>query len=116
MGERTGYPHGTFSWVDLATTDTDGAKTFYGQLFGWEGEDMPAGEGMVYTMFRLRGQYVAAVSDQMEDERSAGIPPHWNSYVTVDDVDAVAARVPELGGQLLVPPFDVLEAGRMTVL
>ena len=116
MGERTSYPHGTFSWVDLATTDPEGAKTFYGELFGWEGEDVPAGEGMVYTMFRVRGKAVAAVSAQMEDERSAGIPPHWNSYVTVDDVDAVAARVPDVGGVLLVPPFDVLDAGRMAVL
>jgi uncharacterized protein len=116
MGERTSYPHGTFSWVDLATTDPEGAKDFYGRLFGWEGEDFPAGEGVVYTMFRLRGHDVAAVSGQQEDERQAGIPPHWNSYVTVDDVDAVAERVPELGGQVLAPPFDVLDAGRMAVL
>ena len=116
MGERTSYPHGTFSWVDLATTDPEGAKAFYGGLFGWEGEDMPAGGGLIYTMFRLNGLYVAAVSSQMEHERAAGIPPHWNSYVTVDDVDAVAARVPELGGQLLAGPFDVLDSGRMAVL
>jgi predicted enzyme related to lactoylglutathione lyase len=116
MGERTSYPHGTFSWVDLATTDPEGAKEFYGRLFGWEGEDVPAGEGIVYTMYKLRGQDVAASSAQPDDERQAGIPPHWNSYVTVDDVDAVAARVAELGGKLLAPPFDVLEAGRMAVL
>jgi uncharacterized protein len=116
MGERTSHPHGTFSWVDLATTDPEGAKAFYSRLFGWEGEDMPAGEGMTYTMFRLGGRYVSAVSDQRQEEQAAGIPPHWNSYVTVDDVDAVAARVPELGGTLLAPPFDVLDAGRMAVL
>jgi predicted enzyme related to lactoylglutathione lyase len=116
MGERTSHPHGTFSWVDLATTDPEGAKAFYGRLFGWEGEDMPAGGGMTYTMFRLRGRYVAAVSEQMQDERAAGIPPHWNNYVTVDDVDAAAGRVTELGGTLLAEPFDVLEAGRMAVL
>ena len=47
MGARTSYPHGTFSWVDLATTDPEGAKAFYGRLFGWEGDDMPAGEGIL---------------------------------------------------------------------
>lgn len=116
MGERTSHPHGTFSWVDLATTDPEGAKAFYGRLFGWEGEDMPAGEGMIYTMFRLGGRYVSAVSGQQEHERAAGIPPHWSSYVTVDDVDATAARVPELGGTLLAGPFDVFDSGRMAVL
>jgi predicted enzyme related to lactoylglutathione lyase len=116
MGERTSHPHGTFSWVDLATTDPDGAKAFYGRLFGWEGEDMPAGEGMTYTMFSVRGRNVAAVAEQMEDERAAGIPPHWNNYVTVDDVDAVAGRVGELGGTVLAGPFEVLEAGRMAVI
>jgi predicted enzyme related to lactoylglutathione lyase len=116
MGERTSYPHGTFSWVDLATTDQEGAKAFYGELFGWEGEDMPAGEGVTYTMYRLGGQYVAASGPQMEDEKAAGIPPHWNSYVTVDDVDATAARATELGGAVLAGPFDVFDAGRMAVV
>jgi predicted enzyme related to lactoylglutathione lyase len=35
MGKRTSYAPGTFSWVDLATTDPDAAKSFYGELFGW---------------------------------------------------------------------------------
>jgi predicted enzyme related to lactoylglutathione lyase len=116
MGERTSYPHGTFSWVDLATTDQQGVKPFYERLFGWEYEDMPAGEGVVYTMARLDGQNVGAISPLQEDERAQGIPPHWNSYITVDDVDAVAGRVEELGGRLYVPPFDVLDVGRMAVL
>src|SRR5688500_17563499 len=116
MGERTSHPHGTFSWVDLATTDTEGAKVFYGELFGWEGDDMPAGEGMTYTMFRLGERYVSAVSDQREEEGAAGVPPHWSPYATVAAVAAVAARAPELGGTLLAPPFDVLDAGRMAVL
>jgi predicted enzyme related to lactoylglutathione lyase len=77
---------------------------------------MPAGEGIVYSMAALDGKTVAAVGPQPDDERKMGIPPHWNSYVTVDDVDALAARVGELGGQLLAPPFDVLDVGRMAVL
>ena len=39
MGERTGYAPGTFSWADLSTTDTEGAKAFYTGLFGWDTED-----------------------------------------------------------------------------
>lgn len=116
MGERTSYAPGTFSWVDLATTDPAGAKAFYGRLFGWEAEDLPAGEGMTYTMLRLDRADVAAMAEQPEHERSQGIPPRWNCYVTVDDADAVAARAAELGGTVVAPPFDVLDAGRMAVV
>ena len=116
MGERTSHKHGTFSWVDVATTDQEAAKTFYGDLFGWQFQDMPAGEGVVYSMAAIDGKSVAAVAPQQDDERQMGIPPHWNNYVTVDDVDATAARVGELGGQVLAEPFDVLDVGRMAVL
>ena len=116
MGERTSYPPGTFSWVDLSTTDPDSAKRFYGQLFGWDFDDRPAGNGNVYTMCRLGGQDVCALSAQMEPERAMGIPPHWNNYVTVADVDAGATRARELGGNAMMEPFDVLDAGRMAVV
>jgi uncharacterized protein len=115
MGERTSYPPGTFSWVDLATSDAAGAKHFYTSLLGWATEDRPTGGGGSYTMCRLDGKDVAALSEQRADERSQGIPPHWNSYITVDDVDAMARRVQELGGNLLAPPFDVMDVGRMAV-
>ena len=113
MGERSEYRPGTFSWIDLATPDPEGAKRFYGELFGWEPEDVPTG-GPVYAMCRLDGANVAAIGEQPQDQREMGIPPHWNSYVTVDSVDASAQRVTELGGAVVAAPFDVLDAGRMT--
>jgi uncharacterized protein len=116
MGERESYAPGAFCWVDLATTDAEGAKAFYGRLFGWVGEDMPAGDSATYTMLRLRGLDVAALYEQGQDERDAGIPPHWSSYVSVVDVDEVAARVEGLGGRLLTGPFDVFDSGRMAVV
>ena len=58
MGKHTSYPHGTFSWIDLATTDAEGAKAFYTLLFGWEYVDMPAGEGMTYSMCQIDGSSV----------------------------------------------------------
>ena len=39
-----------FCWVELATPDPAGAKRFYSELFDWFANDMPAGEGMTYTM------------------------------------------------------------------
>lgn len=85
MGERTQYTPGTFSWTDLTTTDQDAAKAFYGGLFGWEAEDMPVGEDIYYSMQRVDGKDVAAISPQPQQQRDAGVPPMWNSYIS-DDV------------------------------
>lgn len=116
MGERTSHAPGTISWVDLATSDQAGAKEFYAGMLGWEYDDQPAGEGVTYSMAKLRGRSVAAISPQREDESSQGIPPHWNVYVTVEDVDASAGKVGEASGQVFAGPFDVFDAGRMAVI
>lgn len=116
MGERESYTPGTFSWTDLSTTDPDAAKAFYGELFGWEAEDMPVGEGSVYTMVRKGGKDVGAISAQPEQQREAGVPPLWNSYITVASADDTVAKTEELGGSVHVPAFDVMDAGRMAVL
>lgn len=116
MGERTQYTPGTFSWADLTTTDQEAAKRFYSGLFGWEAEDMPAGEGVVYSMMNLDGKPVAAISPQPPQQRDAGVPPTWNSYVTVHSADATLARARELGATVHADAFDVFEAGRMGVV
>ena len=116
MGERTKYAPGTFCWTDLTTTDQPAAKAFYCSLFAWEAEDMPAGEGVSYSMMRLGGKDVAAISPQPQMQRDAGVPPLWNSYVSVLDADAAVERAKELGGTAHTPAFDVLQAGRMAVI
>jgi uncharacterized protein len=116
MGERSRYAPGSFCWVDLTTTDQAAAKAFYGDLFGWEAEDMPVGEGAFYSMQRLRGKDVAAISPQPQQQREAGVPPAWNSYVSVQSADAAAERAKELGGNVHAAAFDVMEAGRMAVI
>ena len=63
-------------------------------------------------MAKLQGRSVAAISPQQADEAAQGIPPHWNLYVTVEDVDAATASVGGAGGQALAGPFDVFDAGR----
>jgi len=115
MGEREGYAPGIFCWADLGTTDADAAKAFYTSVFGWEAEDSAVGEGGVYTTFKLGGRDVAALYEMGEEERSS-LTPHWSSYVAVEDVDALAPKVLELGGEVLAHPFDVMQSGRMTAL
>jgi predicted enzyme related to lactoylglutathione lyase len=116
MGERTQHAPGTFSWVDLTTTDQDAARAFYRELFGWGADDMPAGEGIVYSMMTRDGRHVAAISPQPQAQREAGVPPTWNSYVTVASADHTAAKAAELGASVHAEPFDVFDAGRMAVI
>lgn len=116
MGERTQYAPGTFSWSDLTTPDQEGAKAFYSALFDWALDDVPIGEGRVYTMAKLQGKDVAAISEQPQQQREAGVPPAWQSFVTVESADASLERARELGGTVHAPAFDVFESGRMGVI
>ena len=116
MGDRTDHTPGTFSWTDLSTTDQAAAKAFYAELFGWEAEDLPVGDGVTYSMQRIGGRAVGAISQQPQQQRDAGVPPLWNSYVTVESADTAAERAGELGATVHAPPFDVMEAGRMAVI
>jgi predicted enzyme related to lactoylglutathione lyase len=109
MGKRKSYKPGTFCWVDLSTPDSEGAKGFYGSLFGWEFRDdeIPGG---VYTMCLSQGDEVAAIARQDEH------PAHWNNHVSVTSADETAAKARDLGATLIEDPFDVREFGRMAVL
>ena len=113
MGERTRYEPGTFCWVGLATSEPAAAEGFYASLFGWQAEELLAGAAVSFTMLR---QNVAILYRQTADARAAGAPPHWTSYISVEDADATAARAGELGGAAVFrEPFDVLDAGRVAV-
>jgi hypothetical protein len=113
MPERTSYEPGTPSWVDLSTPDMDGARRFYGELFGWEAEEAgPAEQTGGYSFFVLRGHKVAGFGPIMGE----GQPPAWTTYFAADDADAVAERARAAGAQLLMDPMDVMETGRMLVL
>jgi predicted enzyme related to lactoylglutathione lyase len=113
MPTRTSYTEGTPNWVDLQTTDVDAAKAFYGSLFGWTFDDQPDPDGGAYSIALIDGQSVAAIAPQSPMLVENKVPPRWNTYIAVDDVDAAAAKVVGAGGQLLMEPFDVMEAGRM---
>jgi uncharacterized protein len=113
MPERDGYIPGVPCWIDTSQPDPDAAASFYGDLFGWEMEDvMPPDSDGKYFVGRIRGGDVAAVSSIPE-----GAPPMamWNSYIWVDSADETAAKVRDAGGTVMSEPFDVMDAGRMAV-
>jgi predicted enzyme related to lactoylglutathione lyase len=113
MPERDGYIPGVPCWVDTGHPDPDAAVSFYGDLFGWEFEDvMPPGAGVKYFIARIRGLDVAAVGSAPE-----GAPPgaRWNTYVWVDSADETAAKVRDAGGSVVFEPMDVMDSGRMAI-
>src|SRR3954469_9044540 len=107
MGKRTSYTPGTFCWVDLVADDVAAAKSFYAGLFGWsyEGPDD-------YAVAQLDGGSVAAILPKPDP----ALPPHWNTYVSVEDAGASAARAQELGATIVVPAGDVGDSGRLAVI
>lgn len=109
-------PPGSFSWIELATTDQNAAKSFYTSLFGWVVTDNPMGPGEFYSIFKIDGRDAAAGYTMRKEQRDAGVPPHWGVYIAVDNADQAAAKAAQAGGKVLQPAFDVMEQGRMAVL
>jgi uncharacterized protein len=116
VADFTAHAPGTFSWPELSTTDQKAGVAFYRGLFGWDLNEQPMGPGDTYSMFQMRGKPVGAAYTMRPEEKQAGAPPHWNSYVTVANVDESAKKAASLGGKILAPPFDVMDAGRMAVI
>ncbi len=108
MSERDSYPPGVPCWVDTAQPDPEAATAFYAEVFGWEF----TGPGPnSYYVATLRGRDVAGVSSLPE-----GVPPSWNTYIAVADLDAELQRASAAGGSILAGPFDAAPAGRLAVV
>jgi len=93
---------GRFVWHELVTTDAAAATKFYTGLFGWTVQENPMPGGGVYRMF---SQGEVMVGGAMS--APSGVPSGWLLYVGVEDVDASAKRIGELGGKIMVPPTTV---------
>lgn len=102
---------GVFSWNELLTTDISAAKTFYASVFGWTTEDMNA-PGGDYTLFKVGEEQAAGLMNLPQEARDMGAQPYWNRYISVDDIEATAKKMTELGGRVLVPPMDITGVGR----
>ena len=100
---------GTVIWNELIT-DNPAAVTFYEQVLGVTTATVEM-DGNKYTMFQVGGKEVGGTTPpQME-----GVPNHWHVYFAVADADASAAKITELGGSVMVPPFDT-PIGKMAVV
>jgi uncharacterized protein len=110
--------HGAFSWHELMTTDLDGARRFYGGLFGWTFEEhsIQAGpmQGEPYIIVKAGGEDTAGLMPMPQGH--GRMPPAWGTYITVDSLEEAVAKVRELGGQVHVDPTPVPGHGRFAVI
>jgi predicted enzyme related to lactoylglutathione lyase len=106
---------GRFAWHDLMTTDPEAAKDFYTSVMGW-GTELWENSGMSYTMWTVDGRAMSGTMKLPAEAVAGGTRPHWLAYVDVPDVDATASRARELGGTVLMPPSDIPDIGRVSVL
>jgi len=115
MSERTEYAPGEFCWVDLATTDVDGAKAFYDDLLGVQAADAPGDpeETGGYGFLMRDGKMVAGIGPVQSGEGHSA----WASYIKVEDADATAAKVKDAGGSVFFGPVDLPnDSGRVAML
>ena len=106
---------GDWFWHELHTPDAEGAKSFYGAIAGWGTETMPMPQGDYFLWQHGKDSHGGMVHSAAMPEGER-LPTGWYVYINVDDVDASAAKVVELGGKLLVPPYDLENIGRMTLI
>lgn len=108
----TPWPQGTPCWVDVQVDDTAAARAYYSTLFDWDIQDAPAEAGG-YLMALLDGRPAAGIGPKPQGQV---MPSVWSTYLSVDDADATTARAVAAGATPFMPPFDVLDLGRMTFL
>src|SRR5689334_10215212 len=103
---------GTPCWLELSTTDTAAAKSFYQGVLGWSYFDSPMGPDMPpYILARVQDRDVAALFSMMKEMREQGTPPFWLTYFAVANVDQALPKVTSLGGSVMNGPMDVPDAG-----
>jgi predicted enzyme related to lactoylglutathione lyase len=107
---------GSPCWFELSTNNQDAAKAFYSNLFGWAISDNQMGPDMVYTIFQVDGLDAAACCTLQAEQLTHGVPPNWAVYIAVENADATAAKITSAGGAIVMPPFDVMDLGRMAVV
>jgi uncharacterized protein len=106
--------HGSFVWYELLTTDVAAARAFYSEVVGWGALDASTA-AFSYSVFTSDAVEVGGLMELPPEGRSMGAAPRWIGYVAVDDVDATAERLKQLGGRIYVPPTDS-NIGRVSIV
>ena len=105
---------GDASWRELMTTDINGAMKFYHDVFGWQPDEaMDMGEAGLYQIFKRPTEAGRIGGIMKRPAQMASVPPNWQIYFRVPDVDAAAERIKAAGGKVLNGPMDVPDGDRV---
>lgn len=104
---------GAFCWHQLLASQPEVEAPFFSELFGWEASAQEVG-GLPYTLFQRKDTGKPA-GGMLPKPPGSGGPSSWLAYVVVENADATAARVRELGGSVWVEPTDIPGMGRFLV-
>jgi len=107
--------HGTIHWTELMTGDIEKAKAYYTAVCGWEWDSVPMEEGL-YHIARIGEDMVAGMMSLADMEGMENLPPHWMTYLAVDDVDAAVKETQAQGGVVHRAPWDVPGVGRIAMI
>jgi hypothetical protein len=107
--------HGTVWWSELMTRDVPAARAWYEAVCGWHFDAMPMQEG-TYHVAMAHGKAVAGVMDLADIPGMDEVPPHWFTYLAVDDLDAALDAARESGGEVIRAPFEVPDVGRIALV
>ncbi len=114
MTTTTQHAAGMFCWIQLATSDEDSAKKFYRGLFGWNFDDTEMG-GRSFTVLKKDDNAVGALYGIQTEERQQGVAPNWMPFIAVDNADKTTAKIKQIGGKVVMEPFDIMQNGRMAL-
>ncbi len=103
------YQPGDFVWAELASTNPEGAKKFYCDMFGWSFADMPMPQG-VYTIFSCEGEDTAALY-ATDQPRSS-----WGVYFNAPELETATEKAKQLGATVVMPPTDIGPPGAMSMI
>lgn len=121
LQNEQGIPHGRFYWNELMTDDVEKAKAFYGATLGWRFADMPmedeagGSQSRLYSVALIGEEPVAGIMD-MTDLVPPGVPPHWFSYICVDDIARRVTLLEASGGSVVRAPFEIPGVGRIAIV
>jgi len=104
-----------FVWYELMTTNMEGAATFYSSVVGWQTADRSQ-PGAPYALFTVGRVTVSGLMDLSAEARRMGARPSWIGYIGTDDVGASTDRIERLGGTVQVPPTEIPNVSRFSVL
>ena len=109
--------NGEICWTEIAVTDLDACKSFYENVFGWQIEESKTevSEFEYYEYDTGEGYKSGGIYELTDEMKENNLPPHFVNYIAVDDLDASAEKVKELGGTIMVEPQEIPNTGRMCV-